>query len=124
MMKHTGLFLLIVNLWCACPAAAQTCTGSGTRPITVEICSATHDPGEAQVTVFPNPAADVLTVQNDGPIVDFELMDWLGEKKLAVKLAAGSVTRLDIAMLPAGIYLAVWRSGSSGRMWVRKVKIV
>lgn len=55
------------------------------------------------VSVYPNPAADVLNVQaGEG---DYILSDMLGRRIMEFKAVKGSGTTVDVSALPEGMYL-------------------
>ncbi len=55
-----------------------------------------------EITIFPNPAENIVSVRSDQPIKEINLFDILGKKVLSSKNTAS----LDISNLTRGVYLA------------------
>lgn len=55
------------------------------------------------IVLYPNPSADVLHIQMDGPVEQVVLYDANGR----VRKETGSETRLNVSGLPAGVYTVV-----------------
>ena len=53
--------------------------------------------------IFPNPTADVLTIDSDAPLSKAQIFDPLGRERLSSDLQSGQTIRLD--ELPTGLYL-------------------
>jgi hypothetical protein len=79
---------------------------------------------ESQVTVYPNPCRDWLAVSSPaltGGEAIITVLTLEGRMVQTVRLAAGSNVRIDLAGLPAGVYLVSLRDGAR-RETVRVVK--
>jgi hypothetical protein len=61
-----------------------------------------------QLTIYPNPATDVLTIEATGRDMAFELLDVQGKAILRQRLQAQR-QNMDVSHLPAGVYVAVLR---------------
>lgn len=73
-----------------------------------------------ELQAFPNPVTDVVTIQYDHPKgmnVSLQLYNLFGrkvaERMLPDVLKGEQMTRLDLSMLPDGIYLLQVITGSS-----------
>ncbi|MDJ0367633.1 T9SS type A sorting domain-containing protein [Hymenobacter sp. H14-R3] len=79
----------------------------------------------AQVAVYPNPTADVLTLDLSGlaaSACQVRLCSLLGQLVLSQTLAGGQAQPLSLAGLPAGTYLLEVASATQGRQVQRVVK--
>lgn len=59
---------------------------------------------DAALSIYPNPAHDVLYVENDSPIENVAIMDLMG-RTLASYTVQDYHCQIDISSLPAGIYV-------------------
>lgn len=91
---------------------ANGCTGADTSAIVVEVCTDVETPEVNIPLVYPNPAADVLTIANisSGTVITFS--NALGETVHALR-ANSTVAEISIAHLPAGVYMVSLVSGDS-----------
>ena len=64
--------------------------------------------GNEQLSIYPNPTADVLTVEATGKDMAFELLDVRG-KAILRQLLQSSRQPIDVSQLPTGVYVAVLR---------------
>ena len=53
--------------------------------------------------IYPNPTADVLTIDSDAPLSKAQIFDLLGRERLSSDLQSGQTIRLN--ELPTGLYL-------------------
>jgi len=61
-----------------------------------------------ELNVFPNPATDFLSIQNDDVQTKrFQLIDPLGNTRLQTMLVSGSALQIDVSAWPAGAYTLV-----------------
>lgn len=95
------------------------CGGNGycaTVTVNVAICTATDSDHSAVLTVFPNPADDVLqfSLNFSASDVVIELFDILGERVLSTQYrhptSAGQIFAVDISTLTSGTYLLLVRT--------------
>lgn len=114
---------LLLFVLCGQRAGAQTCTGASTRNIVVENCTSTASPDLSTLRIFPNPASDVLVLQNSGGGLFFELFNLTGSKILEKELPANTDVTINVRELPAGIYLAKWHSAPFGKTAYKRIEI-
>jgi hypothetical protein len=67
------------------------------------------------MTSFPNPAVDRLVVQADANLVQVEMYDAMGRMVL-VQQATGNAQELNVAELPAGLYIITATTEAGVRM--------
>ena len=70
-------------------------------------------PTAERLVVYPNPAADWITVEANGMGEEVVLYDLLGRAVRRARLVAGKAV-LDTARLPAGVYVV--RAGGESRL--------
>jgi len=80
---------------------------------------------DAQLSVFPNPAEDILRFQLDSSrdeLIDFALENSLGQRLLMGQTATNQREAVDVSGLAAGLYLLrVWREGeATGRLFIKE----
>ncbi len=118
-------FVSLILFYLFCPMAeAQSCTGNSTRNIVVENCSATAEASLATLQIFPNPASDVIVLQNSGEKLFFELLDPLGRVVLGKELPENMTVSINVAPFPKGIYLAKWRTLPFGKAAFLRIEIL
>ncbi len=79
-----------------------TCADTDIHPITIQICTGTHEPYTSNdLLVFPSPVTKLLHIQSDVAILDADIIDATGRVVLSL---AGQKT-IDVSMLPAGMYM-------------------
>lgn len=103
---------------------AQTCTGNSTRNIVVENCSATAEASLGTLRIFPNPASDVIVLQNSGEKLFFDLLDPLGRVVLGKELPESMTVSINVAPFPKGVYLAKWRTQPFGKAAFLRIEIL
>lgn len=77
---------------------------SAYHPITVHQVLGTANPSFKNLSVYPNPSANVITVSNSESISQITVSNLLGQRVLSQKSNA-SVAQVNIAALTAGTYL-------------------
>ena len=91
-------FITAVNAAGTTASNVQSFTTSATNPLGV-------DDYETKVfKAFPNPVADMLTIQGNLPIEQVEVFNQLGQSILTVKENALENNQIDLSRLNAGIY--------------------
>lgn len=68
---------------------------------------------ENSIKIYPNPAADVITLSSESEIASFELYSLLGELIMGKKAAIEKEMKINISALPAGTYLIKLKTNSS-----------
>lgn len=74
----------------------------------------------AFVRIFPNPAADVLTISSGQPLGRVSLFDLFGRKVLETDMQDQTTAECRLTSLPAGIYCLKTESGASCIVGVRR----
>ncbi|MBL7137232.1 MAG: T9SS type A sorting domain-containing protein [Bacteroidales bacterium] len=90
---------------------------------TVEIViTSIPEPQHSTLSVFPNPATDMLKVISDCPIDHIEISTYLGQQELAIQEINALKTEIDVSNLLPGMYLVkvVTRQG----LKVAKITVV
>jgi hypothetical protein len=87
-----------------------TCTSDYT-PVTANLTANTDQFGTKSLTVYPNPANNVLNITSTENITHLVLNNLLGQKVLEQK-ANGTNTQLNVSSLAAGTYLLQVTAGS------------
>lgn len=59
---------------------------------------------QPEVTIYPNPAYDILTIQSSQPLDGWVIFDCAGREVLRNTLAVGGAMVIDVSGLPAGVY--------------------
>lgn len=83
------------------------CSGSASADIVVDACTGIDELGTVQVTVFPNPVSDVLTVRADRPLREARLFDAMGRVVLEASLWAApmATVEMDLSRLTPGMHV-------------------
>lgn len=76
------------------------------------IISSVDEPGNTEFKFYPNPASDLLLVETEENISAITVCDLAG-KILLEKAGRGNRFRLDVSMLPRGIYLIRVKCGNN-----------
>ncbi len=58
-----------------------------------------------QITVFPNPAKDIITLKSLYPIKHICVINYFGQKVYTSKISNSSSIKLNISLYPQGVYL-------------------
>lgn len=80
--------------------------------ISAEVISGTGSQNFKNLTLYPNPATDRLTITNATPINKVELYSVLGQKQLSAT-ASGTEAQIDLGTLATGIYIVKVYSGEA-----------
>ncbi len=91
-------FITAVNAAGTTASNVQSFTTSATNPLGVD------DYENKVFNAFPNPVADMLTIQGNLPIEQVEVFNQLGQSILTVKENALQNNQIDLSRLNAGIY--------------------
>lgn len=67
-----------------------------TEPVSVE------EEAESKVVIYPNPASSQVFFETNHPVIEVEVFDFQGKRVLRVPVSGNT---LNIAMLPAGVYM-------------------
>jgi len=76
---------------------------------------------ETAVSVFPNPVASQLNVNNDNSFDLLEIIDMQGQLKFTAKLVDGN-NQFDLSSMPAGIYFLRFTGEGSNAWFTRIIK--
>ena len=71
------------------------------------------------ISIYPNPANDILNIQSTGEITQVTLLSGTGK---IYKTLSGSVSRIDISDLPKGVLFVKIKTMSGGNLVQRAVK--
>ncbi len=77
--------------------------------------------GNSAMSVYPNPAVNVLFVSTNEPNGQISIMDITG-KEVGNKKVISTLTCMDIHNLPGGTYFAIWNNGT-GEKAVQKLVV-
>ena len=91
---------------------------SASQNFTIADVSGTEEYGTASLSVFPNPAENLLTVSADEPVLQLRITDLSG-KTIRNATVNASQTSVDVSDLAAGTYLLHVQTASY--TWVRKI---
>lgn len=89
--------------------------------ITYDLVTSTDNELTDQVSVYPNPATDMLTVEHPGTASTIHIYDTAG-RLLQLNVATGESTDVQVSDLPSGSYLLMVR-GSEGSYVQRFVRL-
>ncbi len=74
---------------------------------------------DQNITIYPNPVSDMLTIQSSGTIQSVSIYD-LGGKAVKKTMVAGNTATIDLSGLDAGMYLVGIRE-TGGKMIMNKI---
>jgi hypothetical protein len=83
------------------------------NPTSVSVAATEHD--KEEITVYPNPASNMVTITSNKRINKAELYNMQGQK-LVAQAGNGKKTVLDISQLPAGVYMIRVNDGFVSRV--------
>ncbi len=98
------------------------CTNTASLLITVEVCSAISDNEDKLISVFPNPAIDILNVSLPAGTKSFVSLCDIAGSIIYEEETTGNMITLNTASYPAGIYLLKIVTGTSAA-WLQQVMI-
>ena len=82
-------------------------------------CSATHELANSIISLYPNPAVDVITVDVQGSItVMATLYDFSGRKVLS-----SEISQINVDHVPPGVYLLEVKDVNSGQQIIERIVI-
>ena len=74
------------------------------------------------ISMYPQPANDILTVKSTGQIESWELFNIVGEKILSINGEKRAGIKVPVSALPSGIYLA--RIKNTAGIYVQKISVM
>lgn len=82
------------------------CNTADTLDVTISICSGRPTSLDQQLLIYPNPTADLVTIElpHFAQKWTYQCTDWSGKTVLS-NTASGPKTQFDTSALPAGIYV-------------------
>jgi len=84
-----------------------------------EVSSATHELANSTISIYPNPAVDVITVDVQGSItVMATLYDFSGRKVLSSEMS-----QINVNHVPPGVYLLEVKDVNSGQQIIERIVI-
>jgi len=98
-----------------------SCTTITTMVLKFLVTSTDEANAETAVSVFPNPVASQLNVNNDNSFDLLEIIDMQGQLKLTAKLVDGN-NQFDLSSMPAGIYFLRFTGEGSNAWFTRIIK--
>lgn len=70
----------------------------------LEVFVSIHNTPESEITIYPNPASDVIFIPNISADAQIRVLDLQGRYVQTNTLQSGSITALDVQLLPSGTY--------------------
>jgi Secretion system C-terminal sorting domain/Ig-like domain CHU_C associated len=94
---------------------------SGMLMITANLALGTSDFELKGLMAFPNPASDIVTINNNTALSDIAVYNMLGQKLISQK-ADGESTEINVSKLPAGSYTikVITAKGTSASLKIMK----
>ena len=80
-------------------------TGNRQLVAHLEYIESINEQKSSDVMLYPNPVHDMLTIESDEPVLQYELYNMTGALVARVKECFGQHLELDVKTLPAGSYL-------------------
>ncbi len=96
-----------------------SCTTITTMVLKFLITSTDEANAETAISVFPNPFASQLNLNNDKSFELLEIHDMQGQLKLTSKLVDGN-NQLDLSSMPAGVYFLRF-TGEKATTWFTRI---
>jgi hypothetical protein len=79
------------------------CSDTATSTITVSVCTGIENADENNISIYPNPIRDIITIKSSEIISAINLYNILGEEVLLMKIGSNDVN-IDLSSFSEGIY--------------------
>ncbi len=94
--NSTGLFEISLN------AQNMSCSRAVSQSIFVDVLNSLHDPNQSSIRLFPNPAAESITLES--PALHFQWVDASGRTMQPLQYKAAGSQWLRLPAQPKGVY--------------------